>query len=653
MSGISINGPSGIDTGYIIDSLVNIERGKVRAVEQNKSAFQVRIDAYSQLQSILNDLSGKVMNMSRLTSFDQFNTSSTNESVATITGGTGSVDGSYDVRVFQTAENEKMISGAGRVSSQNTALSELGVTVGTISIDEIEININETDTLQDLRMKINNATDENGRRINVSASVMRVSDDDFRMVLTSRTTGSSGIEYRDIDGSTLQDLGIILDADGDKGNVNQQLRSSFNAVGAFDSVATGQAISFEGTDHNGNIVSNTFIKDSSATIDDFLRFVENTYNGMVQASVDENGAVVLTDSVSGRSQLTMSSITFGSSESQALDTDVVGVNGAGVLSVGRDAYFSVENINMTSNTNTASGFIEGVTLELHNASTERVRVSLDRDHAGIADNFKEILSSYNELLKFVRNNTKVGDPTDARSRRGNLAGDMTVNNILSQVSNVFRQQFDVFGGDFKNLTNIGLTTDPKSGELSLNEEIFKDALETNLDEVMRLFVTTGVSSSGNVSMGNNSRQTQTGKYIIEEVDETHFRIKLEGSDEWFISDPRTGSIVTFSEGPAKGLSLTAPAGSLDGQQANFTFSQGLTGSLDNIINSITHHRDGLISMRQESWRSSIKRADQQILRLEDRIERYRMRLVKQFSDMEQAMASLQAQSAQMFSNLNS
>ena len=45
--GISINGPSGIDTQYIIDSLVALERTKVTTVENQKKAIgEVTVDLF-------------------------------------------------------------------------------------------------------------------------------------------------------------------------------------------------------------------------------------------------------------------------------------------------------------------------------------------------------------------------------------------------------------------------------------------------------------------------------------------------------------------------------------------------------------------------------------------------------------------------------
>ncbi|MDG5815378.1 flagellar filament capping protein FliD [Chitinispirillales bacterium ANBcel5] len=649
--GISINGPSGIDTGYIIESLVNIEYDKVRAVEVNKSAYQVRIDAYSSLQGLLSDIQSKASELSKITSFDVFNTHSTNESVATISGGTGSVDGSYDVRVFQTAEYEKMASVAGRVTSQNTSLSELGIGVGEISVDGASITINETDTIQDLRMKINNATNEDGRPLDVNASVMRVSDDDYRLILSSRNTGSEGIEYRDISGTTLQDLGIIVNAEGDKGNINQVLRSSLDIESQFESLVVGESITYSGTDHNGNTVSGTFIKNDSSTIEDLLKHIQHTYNDMVDVSVSENGELLISDKVTGSSALTMSSLSLGSTDID-IGIDAVGVSGAGVLNVGKDAHFSVEGIAMKSSTNSSSGFLTGVTLDIHGTSTERVTVSLDRDHDTIQEKFTDLINSYNDLLRFVKRETTMGDPTDeGNTRRGALAGDMTANNILNQVNSAFRQQFDLFDTSLQNFTMVGLKTDPKSGELSLDQDMFTRALEENLDDVMRLFVTTGISDNEQVFMGTSSNDTRSGQYIIEEIDDEHLRIRLDGTDEWFTSRRRVGDVVSFNEGPAKGLTITAPMGSIGDGQSTFTLSKGLSSTLDDTVSRITNSDEGLISLRQDSWRRSIKNADNRIDQLKDRIERYRARLVRQFTDMEQAMSQLQSQSMNMMQTL--
>ena len=645
--GITVNGPPGIDTQYIIDSLVELERQKVTKVQSEKKAYQVKIDAYSKFKSLLSDLRSKANALSKVSSFDLFTAKSSNEKAVTIEGGTGSVDSQYDVRVFQLAANEKMISADGKITSQTESLSSMGITAGEISIDGVSIIIDDDDTIQDLRLKINNATDEDGNKIGVSASVLKVSDTDYRLVLTSKESGSSGIEYRDISGSTLQDLGIIMDADGNKGNINQQLSSSSDIRSEFEALAAGQSITIDGFDHDGRAISATLVKKAGDTADDFLKELNKAYNGMIEASFDEEGNLQITDKVTGTSRLALNNLNIGGSE-HALSVSVIGDEGAGVLSTGKDAYFSVENVFMSSNKNSASGFVTGATFNLHSVTAdESVKVELTRDVDGIKKKFQELVDAYNALLRFSKDSTKHANPDDETSTNGVLAGDSTTSSIVSQIRSFFQQQYNTFEGTYTNFALIGLKTDTATGEYKIDDEMFKKALDKGFDEVVRLFTTTGVSDNSGISMGRSTKDTKSGVYILEEIDSQHFRIQLQGSSEWFVSDARTGEIITFSDGPAKGLSLTAPQGSIGGGSATFTFSKGLATILDEVVNKLTDGTEGTVALRQESWRRSMKYADDRILKLEDRIEKYRLRLVKQFSAMEQAMSQMQAQGSQL------
>lgn len=650
--GISVNGPSGIDTKYIIDSLVNIEKQRVTTVEMQKASYQDKIDAYSKLQQFISDLKSKASNFSKITSFDLFTTKSSSEDLVTVKGGTGAVDGQYDIKVFQLATNEKMISKAGLIADQNASLSSQSVTVGDISIAGVNITVSATDTIQDLRMKINSATDSNGAKLGVTASVVKVADNDFRLVLTAKESGSTGIAYKDVSGSTLQNLGIITNAAGEKGNVAQVLQSTNDINAAFSALADGAVISYAGKDHAGGDVSGNFIKTAGKTINDFLQHINNTYHGMVDATIDGSGKLVLTDKVKGESQLSMTSLNVGGT-AQTVSTTTTGVRGAGLLSVGKDAYFSVEDIAMKSTSNSATGFIAGVTLELKGtSSTKSSTVTLTRDLDGIKKKFQDIVDGYNALVRFNKESTKAADSKVKNSRNGALYGDLTIGTVLSQIRGVFRQQFDLFdGATYTNLTSVGLKTDAKTGEMSIDSEMFKEALQTKLDEVIKLFTTTGSSNNGNVALGKNTIETASGKYVLEEVDSEHIRARLANGTEWYTSDARSGNIVTFSSGPVKGLTITAPTGSLGGTTANFTFMKGFSTQIEDIVSKLTDGQTGTVKLRQDSLRKQIDYADERITKLNDRIEKYRLRLTKQFSDMEQAMSSLQTQSSKI-SGLN-
>lgn len=75
-------------------------------------------------------------------------------------------------------------------------------------------------------------------------------------------------------------------------------------------VADGDTIRINGTNHNGNSVTDTFTIDdaSTVTLADLLRTVRNAFNGNISTSVDSEGRIVITDNQVGPSRLTVTLI---------------------------------------------------------------------------------------------------------------------------------------------------------------------------------------------------------------------------------------------------------------------------------------------------------------------------------------------------------
>jgi flagellar hook-associated protein 2 len=651
--GITINGPSGIDTASLIEQLVGLEQQRVTKVQTTKSGYQVKIDAYSKLKSFLSDISAKSMNLNNQSSFEVFKTSTSDESAITLKGGIGAAEGRYDIMAYHLAKNEKMISANGRITSNSATMASLSITTGDISIDGTTITILGTDTINDLRSKINNATDADGDKLGVTASVLKLSDTNYRLVLSAKDGGAAGVQYKDVTGSTLQNLGLITAAAGDKGNTAQTLSAAvdFNAIFT-DPLTVGSVIGYSGLDHDGNKVSNSFVRTATSTVNDFIAQVKATYHEMADVSIDAaTGKMTITDKVSGTSQLSVGSLTVDST-TVAITIDVVGHEGAGVLSTGSNSFFSVDGLFMNSSSNNPEGFISGVTMQFKKASvTTPVTVSLERDISGIQKKVQDLLDSYNALLTYTDAATKMGDPSDANSTNGELAADMTVTTIVNQVRAELKQQFGLFGGTHTTLTNIGVKSDSKTGQMSIDSDMFEKAISTKFDEVVRMFVTTGIGANNNVVFGRSTSYTQSGRYAIRESDANHMEIKLDGESTWYASDARSGDILMFSNGPAKGLSITAPSGALGGAESVFTFSKGLSARLKDLTDNLNSQGTGTITMRQDSLRTSMKDADSRIAYLQRSVDSYHDRLVKQFSAMEQALSKIKAQSASMMSAL--
>ncbi|MBD3317145.1 MAG: flagellar filament capping protein FliD, partial [Chitinivibrionales bacterium] len=627
-------------------------RNRVRVVEEKIDAYEVKIDAYSKLRSLVADIGHKAGLLQQREDFNLFTSNSSNENIVSFTAGLGSDEGRYDLRVSHLAQAEKMVSTEGLITSQSASLSSMGINVGDIEVDGQAITIGADDTLQDLRMKINNATDAEGNELGVTATVLKIADDNFRLVLTSKEEGAEGVSYRDLTGSTLQDLGIIQDTAGTKGTTAQMLQSGTDVRSAFEALTEGEVVRYEGVDHMGNNVRGSYTVTASSTTEDLLKDIGDTFHGMVEASIGAGGELILTDKVAGESALAVNTLSVGGTD-HAMSTTRVGNEGGGVLQAGSNAYFSVDGLYMESSGNSASGFISGVTLDFKKASVdETVAISMDRDLDAITDNVQNLVDSFNELANFVNTNTRYAvDEEDETVKKGELAGDMTARSILSRIRSVFHSRFDTLSGEYQSLAEIGLKTNTQTGELKLDAEKFKTALQGDYDDVVKLFVTTGFSDNSNITLGRYTEDTAEGNYVMEEVDADHMRIKLSGDDTWYTSGPRTGDVITFGDGPVDGLSLTAPSGSIGAASASFTFSRGLTGQLKGVVDQLNDGREGLIHMRQESWRISIRSSQDRVDRLEASVEAYRMRLVKEFSAMEQSLSELQSQSTNMLSAL--
>ena len=90
---------------------------------------------------------------------------------------------------------------------------------------------------------------------------------------------------------------------------------------------------------------------------------------------------------------------------------------------------------------------------------------------------------------------------------------------------------------------------------------------------------------------------------------------------------------------------------MGGGSANFTYVKGIGTLLELAIEKLTDSESGLVTMRQNSYDRSISSANDRIDVLTARIDKYRLRLVRQFAAMEDTIARLQQQSGNLMSAL--
>ena len=295
-----------------------------------------------------------------------------------------------------------------------------------------------------------------------------------------------------------------------KGNTVQSLSSTDSMQAAFTGLATGSSITFTGTDHSGNAVSATFVKTAGSTMSDFLQTVQKAFLGTANVSIDSSsGKLIITDKTAGTSRLAITSLSTTNAATQTtvshtVSLSVLGKEGAGVMSAGRDAYFTLDGIAMTSSDNAVENVIGGTTVNLLKASSgETVTATLTRDTNAIKANIQKVVDAYNAFLTLANKETKYADPNDSTSTAGDLAGDSTVTSMVDRIRAQLMQPSGYSNESYNSLTMIGVKTDPSTGQMSIDDTQFTKAITSGFDQVERMR-TSGTGSNSNIAFGQRA-----------------------------------------------------------------------------------------------------------------------------------------------------
>lgn len=151
-----------------------------------------------------------------------------------------------------------------------------------------------------------------------------------------------------------------------------------------------------------------------------------------------------------------------------------------------DASLLVNGVAVTSASNTVTGAVQGVNLNLTKTSGTTT-LTVARDFSAIESTINTFISAFNRFNS---------DATSKYAKGGMLEADTTVLSIQSQISGAFNTAtgFSATGG-YDYLAQVGITRQT-DGSMSLDKTAFESALNTNLSGVTQLFTdaTNGVAT---------------------------------------------------------------------------------------------------------------------------------------------------------------
>ncbi|MCB1053155.1 MAG: flagellar filament capping protein FliD, partial [Acidobacteria bacterium] len=257
----------------------------------------------------------------------------------------------------------------------------------------------------------------------------------------------------------------------------------------------------------------------------------STLADLRQAITDQHGAALNANVIEvtpGQFQLAVTSKTAGANQNIAVSSNYSGfstsanfaASGVTNTQIGEDADITVDGINIKRTSNKIDDVISGVTLQLKQESAVTQSLSVAVNNDDVVKGLQEFADAYNSALDKINELSGIG---------GRFSGDSSLRNIKSELQKIatrFVSNVDQInqreGGEtgFTALSQIGFKTDQKTGKLSIDTTVLKDALTDHFDEVVNLFGGGSKSSNANISVLTSPITPFSGAVSLDTINDT-------------------------------------------------------------------------------------------------------------------------------------
>lgn len=152
---------------------------------------------------------------------------------------------------------------------------------------------------------------------------------------------------------------------------------------------------------------------------------------------------------------------------------------------GRNLDVLFEDVPITDEDNTLEELIDGVVLTAHRSEPgTRIQLNIVQDIDKTMEAIKAFVDKYNQVTKFINEQVQLNPET---KRAGVLAADGSVRTIQRSLQTALGGTLGS-ARKYSSLSEIGINSNPKTGELSMDESKVRKALSEDYDAVARLFV---------------------------------------------------------------------------------------------------------------------------------------------------------------------
>lgn len=165
----------------------------------------------------------------------------------------------------------------------------------------------------------------------------------------------------------------------------------------------------------------------------------------------------------------------------------------------QDAKVDIAGVSYDSPSNTVTGALTGITLDLLSTtpSGSNATLTVSNDTSTVAANIESFVSAYNTLMQQL---STLGGYDASSGVAGPMQGNSLLTQIQSSIQNVVFGVVDTGSPTYDSLASIGITAN-SDGSLSVNDATLQNALSTNFNAVSQLFSSTsGVAAQLNAQL---------------------------------------------------------------------------------------------------------------------------------------------------------
>jgi flagellar hook-associated protein 2 len=631
--------------------------------------------------------------MDSSTVLNVFKNTSSDTTVADISGEDNASVGNYDVKVMGLASSLKVASGSftSNLTSLNlTGSFTISTSAAALKADptttSVQIDLTATDTLKDIAAKINRA-----KGTGATATVLKMGDNDYRLMLTAVDEGTQAFKLGAVSGSEAKSIfsdGLDLVTEQTATTQKQALRTGFDfrlaaggpatstttfanlfqSIGTASNLTNGDKIHLAGTASDGTVINTDYtIADvTSNTVGDLVAAVQAQFGATATVSLNSSGEIEVLDAAGGASTMALTlSLTDSDASGSKLGLGDAVTKSAykNVVAEGKKAFYLMNEMSVSSQTNKDNTTVAGTVFQLKRVdTTQNVKLTLDFDKDGIKKKVQDYLDTYNQLLKFIDEKSKIeiqkvdasgkasASGTLTKINKGPFAGDSTILSLRSQIQGMMTSAMqdltDNNVSKFNSLASLGITSEQKTGFLIIDSDKFNASLDSDFEGVKRVFITGGYMTNPLHEFGTYTKDTKTGVYDIDPAGVLFDTDKGSGTSWAAGTLSGDGDLLNSTSGDSNGMAVKTPVGSGVGK---VVFVRGVAGQIRDFYDKINNFVDGFVTTTAKNYQDRINDEDTKIARLEAQVATVKDRLTKQFANLELSVSKLKSQSA-AFSN---